>query len=52
MYVGRLRAAGVPVQHLDLPDHAHGCLSLPTLFRGVPEVYGAACTFVMDPAHA
>jgi acetyl esterase len=49
-YAEKLLAAGVPVEHLNLDDHAHGSLSLPTLFRGVDDVYSRMSRFVRAAA--
>ena len=45
-YAEKLLAAGVPVEHVDLADHAHGSLSLPRLFRGVDDVYAQMTAFL------
>jgi acetyl esterase len=49
-YAAKLRAAGVPVQLVDLEDHSHGSLSLPKLFAGVDELYGQMSDFVRKAA--
>ena len=49
-YAAKLRAAGVPVELVDLEDHAHGSLSLPTLYRGVDELYAQMTEFVRKAA--
>jgi acetyl esterase len=49
-YAEKLRAAGVPVQHVDIEDHAHGSLSLPTLYQGIDELYGEMTRFVRTAA--
>jgi acetyl esterase len=51
-YAEKLLAAGVRVEHVDLDDHAHGSLSLPTLFRGVDDIYVRMSRFVRDAAAA
>ncbi len=50
LYARRLKEAGVPTALLDVPDHAHGSLSLPVLFSGVDEVYRRMTDFLRDPA--
>ena len=45
-YAEKLLAAGVPTEHIDIEDHAHGSLSLPTLYRGIDEIYEAMSRFV------
>ena len=49
-YAAKLRAAGVPVELIDLEDHSHGSLSLPKLFRGVDELYASMTEFVRKAA--
>ena len=49
-YADKLRAAGVPVEHVNVADHAHGSLSLPKLFKGVDDVYDAMTRFVRRAA--
>jgi acetyl esterase len=49
-YAEKLRAAGVPVTHVDLADHSHGSLSLPRLFRGVDDLYAEMTAFVKGVA--
>ena len=46
-YVARLRAAGVHVEHLDVPGFVHGSLSAPALHQhGVSEVYASVIAFI------
>jgi acetyl esterase len=45
-YAEKLLAAGVPAEHLDVVDHVHGSLSLPTLYRGIDDIYEAMTRFV------
>jgi acetyl esterase len=49
-YAEKLRAAGVPVQHVAVADHVHGSLSLPTLYRGIDELYAEMAAFVKGAA--
>lgn len=49
-YAEALRAAGVPVQYVDVPGHVHGSLSLPALYEGIDELYAAMCGFIANPA--
>lgn len=48
-YADALRAAGVPVRHVDVPGHVHGSLSLPALYDGIDELYAGMCAFLADP---
>ena len=48
-YAERLRSAGVPVRHVDVPGHVHGSLSIPALYEGIDEMYAAMCSFVANP---
>lgn len=53
-YVDRLRAGGVPTQHLDVIGHVHGSLSMPRLYRGIDDIYDGMVRFlkqVAAPAH-
>lgn len=45
-YADRLRAAGVRVEHLHMPDHCHASLSVPKLYKGIPTVYAAITRFL------
>ena len=47
-YVERLLDAGVPAQLVDVVDHVHGSLSVPTLYRGVDPLYGRMATFISN----
>jgi len=49
-YAAKLRAAGVPVEHVDLEDHSHGSLSLPVLFEGIDDLYAGMSAFVQKAA--
>lgn len=49
-YAEKLRDAGVPVEHVDLEDHAHGSLSLPTLYTGVDDLYASMTEFIRKAA--
>jgi acetyl esterase len=47
-YVERLLDAGVRAELLDVVDHVHGSLSVPTLYRGVDPLYERMAAFVRD----
>lgn len=51
-YAEKLAAAGVPVTQLNRPDHVHGSLSLPRLYRGIDEVYAQMARFVRSVSPA
>lgn len=51
-YAERLRAAGVPVSHVDVPGHVHGSLSVPTMYDGIDEIHEAMASFVRSPLGA
>ena len=52
LYAERLRTAGVPTALLEVPEHAHGSLSLPRLYSGVDEIYTCMAAFLRDPIAA
>ncbi|MDP9181762.1 MAG: alpha/beta hydrolase [Actinomycetota bacterium] len=45
-YAEKLRAAGVPVEHVNVADHVHGSLSLPKLFKGIDDLYAGMVAFL------
>jgi len=45
-YVGKLRDAGVPVEHINVADHVHGSLSMPRLYRGIDDLYDVLARFI------
>ena len=47
-YVERLLDAGVPAQLIDVADHVHGSLSVPTLYRGVDPLYEHMASFISN----
>jgi len=49
-YAEKLRDAGVSVKHVDVADHVHGSLSVPTLYRGIDELYAEMSAFVKGVA--
>lgn len=49
-YVEKLRAAGVPVEHVDVADHVHGSLSLPRLYKGIDALYDGMVAFIQRAA--
>jgi acetyl esterase len=51
-YAERLLEAGVPATVVEPADHAHGSLSLPTLYRGIDDLYAQMTAFLRDPAIA
>lgn len=49
-YAEKLLRAGVRVRHVNRPDHVHGSLSIPKLYRGVDEVYAEMVAFLRSVA--
>ena len=49
LFVERLLEAGVPATLIDLPDQAHGSLSVPALYVGIDDLYARISAFVRQP---
>jgi acetyl esterase len=47
-YAEKLLAAGVPVKHVDVVDHIHGSLSVPSVYRGVDDLYRQIVAFLRE----
>ena len=48
-YVERLLEAGVPATLVEVADHVHGSLSVPTMYRGIDDLYATMTAFVREP---
>ncbi len=49
-YAARLLEAGVPTQLLEVVDHVHGSLSVPSMYDGIDDVHEQLSAFVRDPS--